>query len=311
VLRRLVNGPRAVPVTAIITAFRDVAKTLTTIRRIKECRPCADEVLVHVDGNSVDCVAAIREAFPDVEIIFSSNNIGPGGGRNKLILAARNELIASFDDDSYPLDAEYFAQVVEIFSLFPSAMIVAANLFHPNDPIVAAAKVAYWSADFCGGAAVYRKSAFAACDGYVPIATAYGMEESDLALRFHASQLRILSTQFLRVYHDNDRSRHASAKVTGASIVNVCLLAYLRYPWFLWPIGFSQCVRRVIWCVRNGRREGLWSGVKAVPRAIRDNRKHRKLVSARHVISYLRLRHSAVRALVTWPTEDCFLSNGF
>ena len=70
--------------------------------------PVPDQVLVHVDGNQQECYEALRNAFPRLDIILSIESVGPGGGRNKLVAAARHPLIASFDDDSYPIDECFF-----------------------------------------------------------------------------------------------------------------------------------------------------------------------------------------------------------
>src|ERR1041385_759847 len=96
-------------ISAIITAFERIEQTLATLRVIQSCVPPPDEVLVHVDANQNAAEKAIRDAFPDVLVLRSREQVGPGGGRNKLGDAARFEFVASFDDDSYPIDSDYFA----------------------------------------------------------------------------------------------------------------------------------------------------------------------------------------------------------
>ena len=59
------------------------------------------------------------------------------------------------------------------------------------------------------GACVYRRSAFLEAGGYVPLPVAYGMEEVDLALRLHSRGGKILTTPWLRVFHNTDLKRHA------------------------------------------------------------------------------------------------------
>src|SRR6185369_4964106 len=173
---------------------------------------------------------AIRAAFPDVRVLLSEERLGPGGGRNKLMVAATCELVASFDDDSYPIDADYFARALELFDRHPNASLICAALFHRGETIALDARDAQWTADFSGGACVYRRSVFLDAGGYVPLRVAYGMEEVDLALRLHSRGARILTTSWLRVFHDTDLQRHDDAQVTAGSIANVALLTYLRYP---------------------------------------------------------------------------------
>ena len=283
-------------ISAIVTAYERVDQTLNTLRILESCDPKPDEILVHVDGNRIECERAIRAAFPQVKIVVSVERVGPGGGRNNLVAAANYEFVASFDDDSYPIDSDYFARVVQLFDRFPEASIVCASLYHAGEAIGLDERKAQWTADFSGGACVYRRDAFIDAGGYVPLPIAYGMEEVDLALRLHSCGGKILSSSWLRVFHDTDLKRHAEPHVTAGSIANLALLAYLRYPVSLWSIGAWQCVNRVLWLLRHGRHSGIWRGLAMIPGHLRAHRKFRLTVSNRAVRSYLALRRAPSHA---------------
>jgi hypothetical protein len=122
------------------------------------------------------------------------------------------------------------------------------------------------------------------------------MEEVDLALRLHSQGGKILSSSWLRVFHDTDLQRHAEPHITAGSIANLALLAYLRYPVWLWSIGLLQCANRVLWLLRNGRRRGIWRGLTMIPGYLRLHRHFRRTVSNRAVRSYLALRRTPVQA---------------
>ena len=220
--------------------------------------------------------------------------VGPGGGRNKLIAAARQPFVASFDDDSYPLDRDYFARVADVFARLPDASIVGGYVYHRHEPVGPDDRQAAWVADFSGGACAYRREHFLASGGYVPVETAYGMEEVDLALRLHAAGRRVLQTSWLRVYHDTDLARHAVPEVTAASIANIALLTYLRYPRSLWPVGAAQLVKRIWWLLGHGRRRGVLRGVAGIRSSIDRHRNSRRRLPAAAVRSYLRLRRNPV-----------------
>jgi len=279
-------------ISAIVTAYERIDQTLNTLRIIEACDPKPDEILVHVDDNQTTCAAAISQTFPNVRVITSSERVGPGGGRNKLVNATRGELVASFDDDSYPIDSDYFGRVLQLSEQFPNASIICAALYHVGEAIALDTRKAQWTADFSGGACVFRRSAFLDAGGYVPLPVAYGMEEVDLALRLHSQGGRILSSSWLRVFHDTDLKRHAEPHVTSGSIANLALLAYLRYPVWLWIIGLLQCANRVLWLLRNGRRRGIWSGLMMIPKHLLLHRQFRSTVSNRAVRSYLALRRT-------------------
>lgn len=285
-------------ISAIVTAYERIEQTLNTLRIIKACDPRPDEILVHVDANQTSVETAIRHAFPNVRVLVSQERVGPGGGRNKLVDAARNELIASFDDDSYPIDSDYFARVVQLFDQFPKTSIVCAALYHIGETVSLDKREAQWTADFAGGACVYRRQAFLDAGGYVPLPIAYGMEEVDLALRLHSQGGKILSTSWLRVFHDTDLQRHAEPNVTAGSIANLALLAYLRYPVSLWSIGLWQCAKRVMWLLRHGRHRGIWRGLAMIPGHLHANQRFRLTVSSRAVRSYLALRRAPANASI-------------
>ena len=281
-------------ISAIVTAYERIEQTLATLRVIQNCTPPPDEILVHVDANQIACENAIRKEFPHVRIIRSEDHVGPGGGRNKLVDAAQFELVASFDDDSYPIDADYFARSVKLFEQFPEASVICAALYHLGEAIGLDDRTACWTADFSGGACIYRREAFVAAGGYVPLPLAYGMEEVDFAIRLHARGGRILTTPWLRVFHNTDLRRHGDPRVTAGSIANLALLAYLRYPVSLWTIGVGQCANRLIWLLKHGRRRGIVKGVTMIPSHLRANHRYRLPVSKNALRSYLALRRAPV-----------------
>jgi len=279
---------------AIVTAYERVEQTLATLRVILSCVPPPDEVLVHVDANQIACEKAIRDAFPSVRILRSAEQVGPGGGRNKLVAAARFEFVASFDDDSYPIDSDYFERAMRIFEKFPGASLVCAALYQAGESIGLDERSAHWTADFSGGACIYRRKAFLDAGGYVPLPVAYGMEEVDLALRLHSQGGKILTTPWLRVFHNTDLKHHGDPRVTAGSIANLALLAYLRYPVSLWGVGVGQCANRLLWLLRHGRRRGIVKGVTMIPGHVWENHRYRAPVSWSVVRSYLALRRAPV-----------------
>ena len=282
-------------ISAIITAYDRIEQTLATLKVIQSCAPVPDEILVHVDDNRVQCVLAIRDAFPNVGVLLSHERVGPGGGRNKLLAAVKHDLVASFDDDSYPIDSDYFARARRLFANHEDASVICAALYQRGETIALDERKAEWTADFCGGACIFRRSAFLAAGGYVPLPVAYGMEEVDLALRLHARGGRILTSSWLRVFHDTDLQRHGDPQVTAGSIANLALLAYLRYPMSLWFVGLGQCVNRVVWLLRHGRRRGIWTGVRMIPAHLRAHRQYRLPLAFHDVKSYLTLRRAPLR----------------
>ena len=285
-----------VRISAIVTAYERIEQTLATLHVIQSCSPPPHEILVHVDAAQFECEKAIQWAFPTARVLLSDKQVGPGGGRNKLIDAARCEFVASFDDDSYPIDSDFFERTAKLVEQFPEASVLCATLYHSGESIGLDDRSAQWTADFSGGACIFRRQSFLDAGGYVPLPVAYGMEEVDLAIRLHAQGGRILTTPWLRVFHNTDLKRHGDPTVTAGSIANLALLAYLRYPVSLWGIGVGQCANRLLWLLRHGRRRGILKGVTMIPTHLHSNHRYRSPVSKQVVRSYLALRRTPITA---------------
>ena len=283
-------------ITAIVTAYQRVEQLLNTLRILHECEPAAAEIIVHVDGSERALAERVRALFPNVQVIVTDARVGPGGGRNKLIAAARHPIVASFDDDSYPIDRDFFARLEQLFREYPEASIVGAHVYHLHQPIEPDADRSEWVADFSGGGCAYRRAQFLETGGYVPLTAAYGMEEVDVGLRLHALGGRVLRSRRLRVFHNTDLARHADPEVTAASIANIALLAYLRYPRWLWGVAVAQCLKRIGWLLRSRRVRGIGTGLRRIPATIRRHRRERRPVPTHALRSYWALRRHPIPA---------------
>jgi GT2 family glycosyltransferase len=280
------------PVSVVIPTYRRRLKLGVAISKILNCRPAPVEIIVHVDAGDVETEPWLRAEFPAVRVLQSTDRMGPGGGRNKLVEAARSEIVASFDDDSYPLDTDYFARLSEVFSRRPDAAVVASQIVHRGEPVPDAAAAVGPSVLFVGCGVAYRRHVFLECGGYVPLAMAYGIEEVDLAIRLACRRRNIYFSPWLRVFHDTDLSHHGSAAITAASIANLALLAYLRYPISYWPYGSMQVINRVLWLMRARRLRGIAAGLCGIPAHIWRHRRFRETVSSSGLAAFLRARHS-------------------
>ena len=278
-------SPGMAGVSAMVSAYARIDQTLRTLEVLESCHPPPTEIIVHVDGGQQACAEAVRNRFAKVRVIVSEGRVGPGGARNRMMEAARTELVASFDDDSRPTDRDFFARVQRLADGVDAA-VYGGVVVHRGEPLMDDAPTGQWCADFCGGAAVFRRSYFLRAGGYVPVETAYGIEEVDLAIRLSAMGGRVFQTPWLRVFHDTDLARHADREVTAASIANIGLLTYLRYPRTLWIVGAVQLLRRVVWLLKVGRLDGIHEGVGRIPAHIRRFAAYRQTVGVRDLRSY-------------------------
>jgi GT2 family glycosyltransferase len=267
-------------ISAIVTACHREEMTCRTINRLKSCMPAPGEILVHFDhGASFPVPAGVR-------VLQSFENIGPGGARNLLIRAATHEWIASFDDDSYPEDPNFFGKVSESTTRHPEAGILACSIRH-RDP-----RHDSLSGDgdrevssFVGCGCVYRKTAFLQTAGYLPLPVAYGMEEVDLALQMHDLNLSVIECPELKVFHDTHLAHHQSARITSGAVKNQALLVWIRYPWFAFPLGFLQWLNKIRDSIFRKRIIGSVRGVLETPLHLWHYRHHRRPVTWQTLMS--------------------------
>jgi glycosyltransferase involved in cell wall biosynthesis len=308
------TAPRAITrsVSAIVTAYDRPQMTAATVRRLLDCRPAPAEVLVHVDGNQTEFAEDLRQKFPGIIVLLSPDRLGPGGSRNHLLQCAREELVASFDDDSYPADGDFFDRVVRAAEACPDAAVYSATLLdgttHAGSPSANMTRVA----TFVGAGCVYRRSVFLQTTGYVPLPLAYGMEEVDLSLRLHAMGHRIVHAPDLRVVHEvaplkdvrrivfdglwphletaQDPGHRDTREISAGTVANLALLPFLRYPVVLWPYGVAQCLHKVLELVLNGRVGEAFAGMAKIPSHLWRHRNRRAPLTITQVWTYLQLR---------------------
>jgi glycosyltransferase involved in cell wall biosynthesis len=282
------------PVSVVIPTYNRAGMLIRTINNIYKTDPLPDEIIVHIDGNDSQSEQVIKENFSNVKILKSRVNIGPGGGRNKLIKAAKNEIVASFDDDSYPIDKDYFARLLHIFQNYPEASVVAAATYIQNQAIGDDIQSTCWVATFEGCGCAYKKTDFLKTDGYMQLQWAYGAEEIDIAIQLYAQNGKILQTDWLRVYHDTCHQHHKNVDINAANISNLALLAYVRYPLTMWGRAILQVSNRVIYAIKMQRYAGIILGINSIPSNIWSYRKRRKPVTRAALEKYLNLRKQPV-----------------
>ncbi len=279
------------PVTAVLPTHQRIASTLKTLRVLHECEPRPAEVIVHVDGGAPGLVQAIKDAFPNVRLLTSDRILGPGGGRNRLIASASHELVANFDDDSFPEFPDYFARVMVLAGRFPEVAIFSAASMASERVIEGCHLLAVASGCGC----VFRKSWFERTLGFVPLKVGYGMEEVDVSLQLYALGGLVVHDPMLRVLHEHEFTESVSPDEDAAVTMNTALLPFLRYPVWLWPLGVMHVLKRLVLMLGLGKlRGGVLRGLWKMPSYLWTYGKYRKAVPGLVVLRWLRLKREVV-----------------
>jgi GT2 family glycosyltransferase len=278
------------PVSVGIPTFGRGLRVVETLTRLAQCDPPPLEIIVHVDRSDGELERQLAFRFPTVRVLSSFENVGPGGGRHRCLQACSQPFFASFDDDSWPLDSDFFAQVTTLFESHPRAAVFAASIYFPGEVVQERAPLVRIVSDYTGCGYAIRTDAYRQTAGHIDRSCPYGFEEVDLAMQLHALEWTILQCRSLRVYHDTQLSHHASAEVVAGTVQNVALRAYLRYPVPLWPRALLQLCNVVWFMLKMRRFGGIGRGLWGIPAALRRHASHRRQLPADKVRSYLNAR---------------------
>ena len=281
-------------ITVGIPTYNRIEKLLISLEKILQCDPQPNEIIIHIDKGDRTTEKIITQKYPEIKLILSSTRMGPGGGRNKIINAATNNIIASFDDDSYPLDQDYFQRLKILFEKLPNTAVINGAVFHIGESIKPDKYIASINSNFIGCGCAYRRDIFLQTTGYIALPLAYGMEEVDLALRLINLNWNIVNTPWLRVFHKTNLEHHNQPQITAATIANQILLTYLRYPLKLWWVGFYQCSNRIIWLIKNHRLAGILTGIISIPQLILKHQGDRAPISTQALNNYLKYRRKFI-----------------
>jgi GT2 family glycosyltransferase len=278
----------------IIPTYRRDTQLALALQKLFSCNSAPAAVLVHVDAGDQETPKLLEKQFPKiVKWVCASSTRGPGGGRNVLIEMAKTPWVVSFDDDSWPESPDFFEELEKVIAANPKAGVLA---FLIN---VRGQKPTHWPAEIqqvscfenCGCA--IRREAFLQTEGFLPLRHAYGMEEADVSLQLLDKGWEILNVPDLWVYHDTGMEHHASAPVNAAQITNTALLAFLRYPINLWPLGILQMLNRVKYAIFVRRFRGIAKGLWDIPFACWKYRAARKPAKAETIQLARKLRSAA------------------
>ncbi len=149
------------PVSAVIVNH-DGERYVAGILRALEAQtdPPAEIVLVD-DASSDGGIALARRLRPDIRVLSTPANLGPGGARNLGIAAAHNDLVVCLDNDALP-DPGCFRELARVLALHPEAAAIQARIVDAGHPDVVRAD----------GADVHFTGLMSLVNGGVPLSSA-------------------------------------------------------------------------------------------------------------------------------------------
>jgi GT2 family glycosyltransferase len=283
---------RTAPVAVVIPTYNRGTAVLSVLEKIHQCDPKPAEIWVHIDMADGALERQLNQRFPQVRVLTSTTRLGPGGGRHRCLVSCTMPYAVSFDDDSYPVDVDFFGDIQRLFSMHPRVAVLGASIWHRNEIAKVRKRDLVPIPNHIGCGFAIRVAAYRQIRGYLPLPVSYEMEESDVSLQLFAAGWQIYEAGCLRVFHDTDRTHHASAEITSATITNVALRAFLHYPIVGWGWGLLQVANKIAYCVRMGRVRGICSGIFRIPVECYRNRRFRDPIAWPELKRYRQYRRS-------------------
>jgi GT2 family glycosyltransferase len=262
------------------------------LERVLACNPQPAEIWIHIDQSDGLLEKILFERFPGVQVLTSTSRLGPGGGRHRCLLACGVPYAVSLDDDSWPVDPDFFATIEPLFTKYPQAAVFGASIWHRTETEELRTKSVRRVVSFVGCGHAMRVAAYRNLRGYLARPMAYGMEESDVGLQLFVKGWHVMCAEDLRIYHDTDRAHHDAAEVTASTITNLALLAFLHYSTMDLGRGAAQVMNRIAFCLRKGRIRGVAAGIGGIARECYRNRNLREPLDHGVLMEYLRIRQS-------------------
>lgn len=252
-------------VAVCITTHNRRAELERTLAALAQSVPPPHEILVAADGCTDGTVEWLRKEHPGVQLFAHDRAMGSIPSRNELATACHSEVFVSFDDDSYPLERDFFARVAEMFERHPRLAVASfpqRTDEYPESLTAPSFGPSKFVGSFANSGAAIRRAAFIELGGY-PGFFFHAYEEPDLALRCAAAGWQVRHETSLTVRHHFTATQRNEMRTHQRHARNELWSVLLRCPWpqapgvaafrivrqfgYAWTRGIDWAIREPKW----------------------------------------------------------------
>lgn len=253
--------------TSVIITTRNRSHELRrTLNRLFELEPPPDEILVCADGCVNGTMGMVQKEFPSCVLLKNDSPRGSVFSRDRLLRSATSEIVASFDDDSYPQDRDFFSRLKELFAKHPDAAVIAFPEIRDQGEFAHTGKSPlsppHLVSAYAHCAAALRRSVYCRSHGF-PGFFGHMYEEPDYALQCYALGYVVRFEPSLTIRHheshahrDPIRRHHLNARNELWSVLMRCPFPYVV------PVALFRIWRQFQYACREGLawlvREPIW-----------------------------------------------------
>jgi GT2 family glycosyltransferase len=265
----------------MITTTGRIVDLRRTWHSLKQLNPQPLELLITMDGCTVQEVEAIKSELSEARLFVNQIGLGSVASRDRMMREARGDLVLAVDDDSYPEQLDCIARVIPLFEQRPNLAVLhfpQRTDEYPDTLAQTEFGPGHLTRSFANSGAVLRRSTYLQLPGFES-RFFHMYEEPDYALQCVAAGYEVLFSPVVTIRHhysgqarDEIRIHHRHARNEFWSTLMGC-----PFPFAVgiaaWRV-FSQfryaCKRGWSWVIR----EPVWwmQAIVGIPYCLRRRR---------------------------------------
>ena len=253
-------------ISVVITTHDRCDDLRRTLRKLFELQPRADEVLICADGCRDGTSEMVRLEFPECKLLENKEQRGSVFSRDRLLRAAASDIVASFDDDSYPLDKVFFKRATELLAEESEVAVISFPEIRDGEQFAHHTKTLssppQLVSAYANCAAAMRRDVYLRSNGF-PVFFRHMYEEPDYALQCYGLGYVIRFEPSLAIRHhvsmnqrEPIRRHHLNARNELWSVLMRCpfpqLIAVAAFR--IWRQFRYACSEGFEWAIK----EPLW-----------------------------------------------------
>ena len=252
-----------------------------TCRVLQQLSPPPLEVLITIDGCTVDMVEAVKAEFPKARILVNQIGIGSVASRDRMMREAQGDLVLALDDDSYPEQLDCIGRIVPTFEQHPNLAVLHFPQRTDEYPETLGNTdfgAEHLTRSFANSGAVLRRSTYLQLPGFEP-RFFHMYEEPDYGLQCVAAAYDVLFSPIVIIRHHYSGQTRDEIRIHHRHARNELWSTLMRCP-FPFAVGiagwrvFSQfryaCKRGGAWVVHEP--EWWWQALAGIPFCFRKRR---------------------------------------
>jgi GT2 family glycosyltransferase len=276
-------------VSVMITTRNRIEDLRRTCLVLQQLNPAPIEVLITMDGCTADVVEAVKADLPEARLFVNQVGLGSVASRDRMMRAARGDLVLALDDDSYPEQLDCISRIVPFFEQRPRLAVL--NFPQRTDEYSETLTQTNFGSEhsarsFANSGAALRRATYLQLAGFEP-RFFHMYEEPDYGLQCVAAGYHVRFSPIVTIRHhyagharDEICIHHRHARNEFWSTLMRCPLPFavgivtwrvfsqFRYAckrgwsWVLRePVWWCEALAGIPYCVRK-RRPVSWAGYK-------------------------------------------------